>query len=159
YAPFVEKFKDEYQPFGIGLDHLDRLSTREFLLELGASETAAGLHGLDRLTGPGQSALQAVWHAAIRAKRGMALLAPKLYRARGGNQKITDACAAGLGDRIKLGGRVTAIEREDKGVRVHYRRNGAAETIEGDHLVIALPLTQLRKIPVTPAWPEAKRYV
>jgi monoamine oxidase len=153
YGEFIEKFKDEYKPFEANLNYLDGMTARQFLLEKGASATAAGS------LGGGQSALQAVWQAAIRRKRNMAWLQYDLYRIRGGNQRLADALAAKLGERLRLGCPVTGIEHSAAGVRVTCRDGGKLKTEEGTHLVTAMPLATLRQIPMKPEWPEEKRYV
>ena len=153
FDEYVDRFADEYKPFAANLNHLDSMTGRQFLLEKGASATAAGSLGGE------QSALQAVWHAAIRRKRHMAWLQFDLYRIRGGNQRLPDALATRLGERLRLGCPVTAIEHSPTGVRVSYRDGGRPKTEEADHLVTAMPLATLRQIPVKPGWPEAKRYV
>jgi monoamine oxidase len=152
YGEYIENFEDEYKPFEANLNYLDGMTARKFLLEKGASATAAGSLGGE------QSALQAVWHAAIRRKRKMAWMQYDLYRIRGGNQRLIDAIAVKLGERLRLGCPVTEIEHWAAGIRVTYRDGGRPKTEEADHLVTAMPLATLRQIPVKPEWPEAKRY-
>src|SRR5204863_6964832 len=105
------------------------------------------------------SALQAVWHAALLKLRGVPLSPPEVFRIKGGNSGLTDAFAARLGERVRLGCPVVGIERGDTGVRVRYREAGQDKTIDGDWLVSAMSLWQLRQVPVTPAWPEERRFV
>ena len=40
YKPYLDSFHDEYQPFGIGLDHLDTMTTTELFKKDGASAGA-----------------------------------------------------------------------------------------------------------------------
>ena len=72
---------------------------------------------------------------------------------------MTDAFAARLGERIRLGCPITAIEHGAMGVTVHYREFGKANKMEADYLVSCISLVQLRKVPLTPDWPEDKGYV
>jgi monoamine oxidase len=154
YAPYVDAFPDEYRPFGAGLDQLDGVTYTQLLQKDGASP------GFVRHFGGGQSsALHAVWHAAILKRRGVPLVPPEVFRLKGGNSTLTDALAARLGERVRLGCPVTAIERGDGGVRVRYRERGEEKVAEGDWLVSAMSLWQLRQVPVTPPWPEARRFV
>jgi monoamine oxidase len=155
YAPYLDAFHDEYQPFGVGLDHLDKLTLNELLARDGASEAAIRHFG----NGHG-SALHVLWHAAILKIRGVPLFPPEVFRIRGGNQGITDALAQRLGERVRLGCPVTGIERGDSGVRVSFREGGRFDrTIEADWLVCAMSLWALAPIPVKPAWPEARQRV
>ncbi len=41
----------------------------------------------------------------------------------------------------------------------HYSESGRAKKAVADYLVNAMPLVALRKIPVTPDWPESRRYI
>ena len=153
FTEYIEQFADEYKPFETKLGDLDSMTVQEFLLKKGASSTAAVS------LGGAQSALQGVWHAAIRRKRHMPWLELNLFRIRGGNQRLTDALAARLGERLRLRCPVTSIEHSPNGVRVHYNNGERSVVEEADHLVTFMPLAKLREIPVTPQWPERKRYV
>lgn len=153
YADYLDRFKDEYRPFDSNLSQLDSITARQHLLDRGASAAGAGS------LGGSQSALQAVWHAAIRRKRNMSWLEVNLFRIRGGNQLLTDAFSSRLGNRLRLGCPITEIEHSPRGVRVKFREAGKQKTEEADHLVTCLPLPSLRQISIKPEWPEAKRYV
>ncbi len=150
YKPYMDAFHDEYQPFGIGLDNLDRITTTDLFKKDGASAGA-----LEFIGGSG-SALQSVWHAAILKIRGVPLVPPKVYRLVGGNQKLPDTFAAKLGDRVKLNSPVTKITYSPEGVNVTCGKTGSERTVEGDYLVCAMSAWMLRQIPATPAWPEKK---
>ena len=89
-----------------------------------------------------------MWHAAILKLRGVPLFPPKVYRLVGGNQKLPDAFAERLGDRVKLNSPVTKIEHGQTGVRVTCRGNGGSVTHEADYLVCAMSAFMLRHIPV-----------
>lgn len=152
FAPYVDRFHDEYRPFDAGLDELDKISTTELFRKDGASPAA-----LEFIGGNG-SALQAVWHAAILKIRGVPLFPPKVYRLIGGNQTLTDTFTKQLGDRIRLNCPVTAIEHGDSGVSVSCGKGPDASTLEADYLVCAMSARMLRLLPVTPALPAAKTY-
>ena len=154
FAPYVDAFKDEYRPFDAGLNHLDAMTHTQLLQKDGASP------GFIRFFGDAQgSALHAVWHAALLKLRGVPLVPPEVFRLEGGNSTLPEALTARLGERVRLGCPVTGIERGESGVRVRYREAGQDKTIDADWLVSAMSLWQLRQVPVTPAWPEARRVV
>ncbi len=154
YAPYLDAFKDEYRPFDAGLDHLDAVTLSELLRKDGASP------GFLRFFGSSQdSALQSIWHAALLKLRGVPLVPPEVFRIQGGNSRLTDAFAAKLGERVRLGCPVTGIDRGDAGVRVRFREAGQDKAMDADWLVSAMSLVKLREVPVTPPWPEARRYV
>jgi monoamine oxidase len=102
--------------------------------------------------------LENVWSAAIKKIRGAPLVSHDLYRIKGGNQLMTDAFAARLGERIHLGAPVTAIRHGASGVTVSYKEFGEPKTLEADYLVCCMSALMLRLIPVTPAWPAAKDF-
>jgi monoamine oxidase len=152
FAPYVDRFEDEYRPFDAGLNELDRISATELFRKDGASAAA-----LEFIGGSG-SALQAVWHAAILKRRGVPLFPPKVFRLIGGNQRLTDAFTERLGDRVRLRSPITAIEHGQTGVRVSCQQDGGTARLEGDYLVCAMSARMLQRLPVTPAFPEAKAY-
>jgi monoamine oxidase len=82
----------------------------------------------------------------------------ELFRVKGGNQRMTDAFAARLGARVRLGCPVTQIVRGDSAVTVHYQEFGEDKKTEAEYLVNAIPLPVFKRIPVEPAWPEAKAW-
>jgi monoamine oxidase len=83
----------------------------------------------------------------------------EVFRLKGGNQLMTDTFAAKLGERVRLGCPITAIERGDSSVTVHFREFGEAAKLEAEFLVCSIPLAILKKIPVQPDWPETKSFV
>lgn len=153
YGPYLDRFPTEYRPFDAKLNHLDTLTTRQFLANEGASSAA-----IAEIGGP-ESALQALWHAAIRRKRNMAWLEVNLFRIRGGNQRLTDALAFRLGTKLRLNCPISAIEHSGNSIRVKYLEMDRPKTEEADYLVTCMPLAMLRQVRVTPDWPAAKRYV
>jgi len=150
---YVDRIEKETDPFATGLNALDETTVSDLLKREGASPAALGHFG-----GSG-SALGWIWGAAVKKLRGTQLVATRLYRIQGGNQRMTDAFAARLGERIHLGCPVTAIHYDPAGVTVTCREFGRERKIDADHLVSCISLVVLRRIPVTPAWPEAKNFV
>jgi monoamine oxidase len=153
YGPYLDNFGDEYQPFGAGLDQLDDISVTELLKKEKASDAALLLLG-----GQSVSALQTVWHAAILKRRGVPLWPKKVFRVEGGNQRLTDAFAARLGDRLRLGVVVEGIEAGESSVRVRFSQHREPGALEGDFLVCAVSAVALRRIPVTPPWSPEKAF-
>ena len=140
-------------PFAGGLAELDRSSLAELLKREGASAnniTVLWWIGI---------ALQTIWAAAIKKLRGTDLESKKLFRIKGGNQLMTDAFAARLGDRVRLGCAVTRIEHGASGATASFREFGEERKLEADFIACCVSAVVLRRIPVTPAWPEAKAFV
>ncbi len=153
FNPYLDSFVDEYQPFGVGLDDLDKVSVTDLLRREHATDTAIRFVG-----GRETSALYQVWYTAILKHRGVPMYPKELFRIRGGNQRMTDAFAARLGARVRLGCPVTRIVRGESAVTVHYQEFGEEKKAEADYLVNAIPLPVFKRIPVEPAWPEAKAW-
>ena len=105
---------------------LDHLSAADLLKREGASAAALQFFG-----GSGSS-LQTIWGAAVKKLRGTDLESKKLFRIKGGNQLMTDAFAARLGDRVHLGCPVTGIEQGRSGVTVSFR--------ELERIAIGMPI-------------------
>jgi monoamine oxidase len=130
FGPYLDAFKDEYEPFGAGLDNLDEVMAGELLVKDGASDAAIRFCGARRGDGTpasragDHSALFRLWQQAIQKLRGLPVFKREVFRLRGGNQLMTDAFTARLGDRVRLGCPITAIERGDAGVTVHFTEFG-----------------------------------
>jgi len=152
FDKYIAKITDEYQPFVVGLEELDALSVTELLKRDGASEAA-----IQRLGSP-NSALHTLWKSAILRMRNLSSSPRALFRIKGGNAALSDTLAQRLGDRIRPDSPVTAIRYDAKGVWVTCRAGGREMTVQGDYLVCCMNAIMLRRIPVTPAWPEAKLY-
>ena len=147
---YVEMIHDEANPFEPTLRPLDQVTVGELLQREGASAAALQFFG-----GSG-NALQTIWGAAIKKLRGTDLQSKKLFRLKGGNQLMTDAFAARLGNRVHLGCPVLRIEHGNSGVTVTYREFEQERKIEADYAVSCVSAVVLRQIPVTPAWPRRR---
>jgi monoamine oxidase len=154
FGPYLDKFTDEYQPFGIGLDDLDRISVTELLKREKASDTAMRFVG-----GKETSALYRLWTSAILKHRGVPSYPKELFRIKDGNQRMTDAFATRLGSRVRLGCSVTKYLHGPSGVTVQFQEFGEDKALEAEYLVNAIPLPVLKRIPVEPEWSEPKRWV
>lgn len=153
FEPYLDSFEDEYRPLGIGLDHLDTTTVSELLEKEGASEAAIAHFG------GGGSALQALWSDAILRLRGVPRRPTQLWRLEGGNQNLPLALHRELGRRVRLGCRVTRIERGETGVTATYREFGEEKTMDAGYAVISMPLPMVDRIEAEPAWSPPKQYV
>ena len=70
--PYLDKFTDEYQPFGVGYDNLDTISLTDFFKKDGASPAALRFMGSTT-----SSALYELWQDGILKLRGVPLSPPK----------------------------------------------------------------------------------
>lgn len=152
--PYTSQFKDEYQPFGCGLDHMDQFPMAELFKKDGASSRA-----LDMLGGENTSALHGLWYSAILKMRGVPHAPTDLYRLKGGNQMLPNAFAKKLGERVLLNCPIDTIEQDNNGVKVGFTQFGEAKLMEADYLVNCIPLPALNNIRFSPGISAGKQYV
>lgn len=152
-TPYLSKFKDEYQPFGVGYDEWDNMPMADIYKKEGASETA-----LKYLGGTNSSALYELWYSAILKFRGVAEFPTGIYRLQGGNQMLPNAFAKRLGPRVWLNRKITSIENNENNVIVTYSENKETKKITADYFVNCIPPPAFNKIPIKPALTEEKQY-
>jgi monoamine oxidase len=164
-SPYIAKFKDEYQPFGVGLDDLDQKLIGDVLANSGASDAALRFMGAAQRfsdkkppTSSDVSALFKLWQAAIVKLRGLPVFKREVFHLKGGNQLLPDTFAEKLGDRVQLNCPIDTIKRGDSSVTVHFTEKGRKQALTADILVIALSPMVLPKITVTPDWPAEKKF-
>lgn len=152
--PYLSKFKDEYQPFGVGYDDLDKVPMSDIYKKEGASKTA-----LEFLGGSGSSALFELWKSAILKIRGVAEYPIEVFRLKGGNQMMPNAFAKNLGNKVWLNSPILSIHQNDSSVTVKYKQNDAEKEMKADYLVNCIPLPAFGNIPVTPVLSPEKQFV
>jgi len=154
--PYLGKFTDPYQPFGLGYDDFDNIPIADIFKKEGASKTA-----LDFLGGSHTSALYYLWRAAIMEHRGIPLSEGDTYHLKDGNEQLPMAFAKRLGARVKLNHPILSIKHDSKGVTVKYKAFGFDEEKEmsADMLVNCITLPVFKNIPITPALSPAKQFV
>ena len=163
-APYIAKFKDEYQPFGIGMDELDHMLLGDVLADAGMSEAGARFTDATVRSKPGgkipdgASALFQIWQTAIPKMRGLPMFKREVFHLKGGNQLLPDTFAAKLGGRVQRNSEVTAISHGDTGVTVRFKQQNAERTLTADHVVLCCSPFVIHRITVTPAWPAAKAF-
>ncbi len=155
HKPYLDKFKDEYQPFGVGYDDWDKIPMSDIYKKDGASKFAMSL-----LEANDSSALFNLWRSAILYLRGVPEVPPDLHRLKGGNQTMPDTFAKKLGQRVwlNLNCPIATIKHENTGVTIIYTQHSEQKEISGDFFVNCIPLTQFRKIPIQPALTPEKQY-
>jgi monoamine oxidase len=159
---YIAKFKDEYQPFGIGLDELDHQVLGDVLAGDGLSAAAVRFIGASpskRGVPPSEaSALFRIWQTAIPKMRGLPMFKREVFHLKGGNQLLPDTFATKLGERVQKHSEVKAIDRSDVSVTVHYKQQDKELSLSVDYAVLCVSPLVLPRIAITPAWPEQKGY-
>jgi monoamine oxidase len=152
--PYLDKFTDEYQPFGVGYDDLDTTPLSAIYKKDGASAAAMNFMG-----GNTSSALFELWQAGILNLRGVSLFPPKVFRLKGGNQMLPNEFARRLGQRVKLNAPILSIKHGQSGVTIKYKEFNEEKEMSADFLANCIPLPAFRTIPVEPALSPEKQYV
>jgi monoamine oxidase len=152
--PYFTKIKDEYQPFGNGMDELDAIPASDIYEKAGASGAA-----LARLGGKNSSALFEIWMSAILYIRGVPEYPTEIFRLKGGNQMLPNAFARRLGERVLLGRPITSIEQEASGVTVTYLENEQEKKTKADHYVNCIPFPAFKDVQVQPEFSPEMQYV
>jgi monoamine oxidase len=152
--PYLDAFKDEYQPFGVGYDAFDKIPMSDIYIKEGASKTALGFLG-----GTNTSALFSLWMAAILKMRGVDLYPVEVFRLKDGNQMLPNAFAKRLGSRVWLNSPITSISHNEKGVTISYKQHNEQKEMSADFFVNCIPLPALKNIPITPALPAERQFI
>ncbi len=150
---YFEKFRNEYQPFGIGYDDLETIPVAEIYRKEGASKAAIAMSG-----GAETSALYSIWQAYIMHKRGYHGEL-ELFRLKGGNQVLTNEFGRHLGSRVRLDCQILGIENHETGVKVKYKEFGEVVEMEADYFACCLRTTALKNISFTPQLPAQKQFI
>lgn len=153
---YIDKFKEEQQPFGIGYDALDNVSINEIFKKEGASPAALRFIGEEDT-----SALYYLWRLGSMKHRGIPLSEGDTFHVKGGNQELPNAFARRLAHRVLLKHPIVSIRHSETGITVSYKEYGYPTPKEetADYLVNCIPLRVFRNIPVTPALSPQKQYV
>jgi monoamine oxidase len=152
--PYLDKFKDEYQPFHVGYDELDKIPMSAIYKKDGASVAAR-----DFLGGNNSSALFELWMSAILNLRGVPIYPTEIFRLKDGNQMLPNAFAKRLGSRVWLNSPIVSIKNNDKDVMVSYRQRNEIKEISADYFVNCIPLPALKNISIQPALPPERQYI
>jgi monoamine oxidase len=132
-------------------------SVAQWLQEIGADDelrsTAAGLRGFF-LGDPDELSLLALVDQFSSPNNNDEPVPNKMYRIAGGNDHLAAALAAPLGKRLRLSTELVAVSHRGRGVRASLKEGRHVAPLPCDYLVLALPATTLRRIPITPALPQ-----
>lgn len=79
------------------------------------------------------------------------------YHIRGGNDRVPQALARRLADRIGTGQRLVRIgQRADGDYELTFDRDGSTHVVSATHVVLAIPFSVLREVEIKVPLPEAK---
>lgn len=137
----------------------DRMSLADLLRSRGASNGAIKLMSANASFGYGWEEVSAL-HRLISDMALTQMTSPTPARfLEGGTDRLSNAFAQRLRERIWYRAPVTKIQQEPGKVRVVFRQRGDEHVLEADHVVCAAPVPALRNIEFTPALPAARRQI
>lgn len=76
-----------------------------------------------------------------------------MFRIVGGNDRLPALLAAPFGERLKLGTELLAVSQRGGAIRASLRSRRARTQMQADYLVMAMPASLVRRVPITPALP------
>jgi monoamine oxidase len=76
------------------------------------------------------------------------------FKIRGGNDRLPEAFAAKLSDKIIYGAQVVKMEHDKQSARAIFLKSSSHHTVAADRLVCTIPFSVLRQIEVSPAFPS-----
>lgn len=137
------------RPDRSALAQLDRVAYGEFLRSLGASEPALAYErcGVNTLMTADLDEISALH---LLYEYGLPQPETVQSRVRGGNSLLIDAFGKRLGNRLRLGAAASLIRHDGRGVRVHYQQSGVERVEDADHVVVAIPGTEVRRLRFDP---------
>jgi monoamine oxidase len=80
----------------------------------------------------------------------------RMYRIDGGNDRLAARLAAPFSDRLRLNTELVALSHRGREVRASLRHDRTVSQISCEYVVLTMPATLLRRIPITPALPVAQ---
>ncbi|HWM91675.1 MAG TPA: NAD(P)/FAD-dependent oxidoreductase [Thermoanaerobaculia bacterium] len=135
---------------------LDKVTLAEYLKGLGASEGAVHLLSVNTPFGYGWSEVSALHRLVsdLALFQAGGIVAARFLE--GGADRLPNAFARVLRERIWYGAPVRSIRQEPGKVTVTVKQGDQEKTLEADRLVCAVPVPALRRIEVTPRLSPAK---
>ena len=136
----------------------DALSLGDFLREAGASDAAIAMidHTLNYNSVETVSALSALRDTTriLQMQQGGAAL-----NLQNGNSSLPEAFARELGDVIELQTALRGIEQQGERLALQIDTRGQQEVLYAERVVLAIPFTALRQIPVAPQLPASRQQI
>jgi monoamine oxidase len=158
FAP-VEKLGDPTDPAWrlAPFKSFDTMTVADFLKHQGASSEAVELLGDSLWFGYGWSTVSALHRlisdVALFCEGQAAKMIP------GGNDRLPQAFARALGDRIRYGVPVVKVIQEPGQARVVFRKGQEEQSLAADRVILTAPCPALRKVLFVPELPEKKRQI
>jgi monoamine oxidase len=135
----------------------DKLTLARFLEQQGASREAIALLGDVLWWGYGWPEVSALHRLVSDVALFYFGQTARVFE--GGTDRLAQAFATALRDRIRYGNPVAEIHQDRARVRVVVRQGDGHETLEADRLICTVPVPVLKKIRFAPDLPARKRRI
>jgi monoamine oxidase len=133
----------------------DQYSLREFLQLKGFSEGAIEMYGVMNFV---EADMNNAVVEELREDLGRAF--EDMQEIVGGMDNLPNAFYREIGDRIRFGAEVHAIDQDTDSVTVHYKTEAGRYSVTGDYAIVAIPFSVLRQVEVmTPFSREKQRAI
>jgi monoamine oxidase len=133
----------------------DQYSLREFLQLKGFSEGAIEMYGVMNFV---EADMNNAVIEELREDLGRAF--EDMQEIVGGMDNLPHAFFGEIGDRIRFGAEVHAIDQDTDSVTVHYKTEAGRWSVTGDYAIVAIPFSVLRQVEVmTPFSREKQRAI
>jgi monoamine oxidase len=133
----------------------DQYSLREFLQLKGFSEGAIEMYGVMNYV---EADMNNAVIEELREDLGKAF--EDMQEIVGGMDNLPNAFYREIGDRIRFGAEVHAIDQDTDSVTVHYKTEAGRYSVTGDYAIVAIPFSVLRQVEVmTPFSREKQRAI
>jgi monoamine oxidase len=143
---------------------MDQLSIAAYLDKIGARGWVRRLIEVAYLTEYGaelsrQSCLNLLTMLSFDASTAFDVFgeSDERYKIKGGVGQIAQALSEQLTPELQLGQALVSIDRDERGPVLGFEHDGAHHTVSADFVVLAIPFTVLRTIPITWDLPPQKR--
>jgi monoamine oxidase len=80
-----------------------------------------------------------------------------MFRIKGGNSRLPEVLAAGLGERLRIDTALRAVRQTADGVMATVENDSRIEQVPVDYLICAVPTTTLRDVQFDPRMPDEQR--
>lgn len=173
FRPVAARIAADYDALGEVVDYredgggteLDHTSIADYLARVDAEGFVRELLEVAYVTEYGleageQSALNLVFLIGTDLDGGFRVFgdSDERFKIRGGNQRLTDALAAELGDQVQTGRELVAVQSSGRGFLLSFGRGPfATRAVRADIVVLALPFTRLREIELRVELPPVKQ--
>jgi monoamine oxidase len=130
----------------------DEFSTREFLVQTGLSEGAIELFGI-LSNNEARMNYSFIEYFRSEVEHGFS----HMVQIKGGTDRLPHAFLPSVGECIRYGAKMTALEQSPDSATVRYETRGGRFEARGDYVLLTVPFPVLRHVEASPAFSHPKQ--